>query len=106
MIIIILIFCGGMACVLVVEWLKIKSFSEDEKFIVSILYGFVGVATNLAAGLVYGKPYFPFYVSGAAILGAFVRDFWQWQEKLCTLLLPIMMSVRYFWIGYRQRQNN
>jgi hypothetical protein len=50
----------------VVEWLKIKSFSEDENFIISILYGFVGVATNLAVGSVYGKPYFPFYVSAVA----------------------------------------
>jgi hypothetical protein len=71
----------------------------------------VNFGTSLIAGLTYGKPYTLFYVSSAAWaisapVCAAVPNSWQWAERLCSLLLPIMISIRYFWVGLRQRDDD
>jgi hypothetical protein len=53
-------FCLCLLGFWIFEIFQITTYNKDWKDFLSVSYGFAGVATNLAAGLVYGKPYTPF----------------------------------------------
>jgi hypothetical protein len=91
------------------ELFQIKAYTKDWKDFLAVLYGLIGVATNWAAALVYGKPYTPFLISGvgwgdSVILCLNVRKLWEWCEKFCMLVLPIVICIQYFWNGLRHRR--
>lgn len=50
--------------VAVVDFIKNSCFSEEFKKLVIVFFSLVGMATNLAATLIYGKPFAPFLISG------------------------------------------
>ncbi len=90
--------------------MKMERFSETAKFIISILYGAVNVGTNLAAAFGLSETIYAFLCFGCGVVHFglcvyLVTNLVKYCERFCTLLLPIMISARYFWIGLRQRDD-
>jgi hypothetical protein len=137
MVALILGFCLILAVVVIIDFSAESYYSKEFKSYFNSLYGVIGsgvpkseklgrgltpnpplgrdllvigIATNLAAGLVYGEPYAPFLISivgwaASAFLCAFVAPtWWYFCEKLCTLSLPIYMAAVYFWYGLNHRR--
>ena len=85
-----------------------KKFNEKENTFISFLYLLLNAGTNLGIALVYGEPYWPFYISAsgwgiACMMICINWTWWQWFERLCALSLPIILSTYYMVNRWRHR---
>ena len=90
MIVVVFILCIILGFLLAKEVIGGKKFNEKENTFISFLYLLLNAGTNLGIALVYGEPYWPFYISasgwGIACISSIkkslkVSSFTLWREN-------------------------
>ena len=111
MVAILLVVCSVLAILLAMEMCGAVTYGYVGQLIVGILYGAVGVVSNLNIALIYGPPCWPFYLSGAGWvvscgLTCWRPSLWPFYERACVLLLPMSLSVGYLVARYIHRNDS
>ncbi len=94
----------GLIVFQVFIFFEIKDLNKKSSDHIGVLFLILNLLTNIAVGLVFGKPYTPIIFStlGALIsLGVSLKfpGLWEWFALLSSATTPFLLSVQYFWIG-------
>jgi len=99
------LFCLGLLGYQIMWLLSIPDIRLKSSDQIGPLYSVLGLLTNLAAVLAYGKPYEPAYFSGGACLLSVLASckwngLWEWSDKTSLLVVPLYITGRYLYIGW------